>query len=241
MVRLNRHSCLFLLLAVLYFGTPSHSVAEIKLVTGEYLPYTSQNADGGGITTKLVKSIFKTINSATTIEFRPWGRGYAETTKGVYAATFPYLKTEDRQKEFYYSDPIVHWKSNIYIMNGSILTEKDLIGRIECLPFHYAAIGSVEKLFQAGKIKRERPAKIENCWNMLLRNRVHFFVEDQQVAREFIDTHLYNDRDKIGKISTPVKSDFGYVIFPKNRPGSLQLLEKFNAELRNRQAEQKPS
>ncbi|MTI10332.1 substrate-binding periplasmic protein [Curvivirga aplysinae] len=226
---------LIILILINLFMFKVHSVvhAETLIVSGEYAPYSSANMLNDGLTSELVKRVFKEMGHKPRIVFRPWQRGYNLTKRGDYVGTFPYYKNPEREKEFLYSDPIVSWESYIFFPVSAPLSSETLLGKTECLPFHYASTLLTHSLYDKGVIKREKPATASNCWNLIVSDRVDFFIEDALVAKRYLETLDDPIRAKIGQSQNNVSQSYGYMIFPKSQPESEKLREAFNIALKH--------
>ncbi|MBO6827526.1 MAG: transporter substrate-binding domain-containing protein [Sneathiella sp.] len=233
MISMFRRGCLIVCLSItslLLFTL--YSSADIRLATGEYIPYTSQEIVGGGRSTELVQRVFKEMNEPMLIDFLPWKRVRAEVENGTYVAAFPYMKTHERRREFLFSDPILVWESDIYASRDTTIQYQDfsdLSGYTQCLPLGNAGHPTLDEMYRQGKIQRVSPV---SCWKMLLRGRADFMVEDREVAKAQLLRTLGDDRDQIKTLAHGVRFDFGYVIFSKQHPRAKELLEKFNKALR---------
>lgn len=204
---------------------------ELKLATGEYPPFTSNQIPGGGLVSETVKLVFSIMGYDLTIDYLPWKRGYVLTENNDYIATYPYLKTEERTSEFLYSKPIVEWQSNVYVRGDSgIIFNKtpDLKGLIECLPHHYGSLVELDEMYANGEIKRVRPPYIKSCWLMILSGRADFFVEDVFVAEIFREKILGERYNEIVELKKSISTDFGYIIFPKQSRRSVEFMNQFN-------------
>ncbi len=79
---------------------------EIRLVTGEFAPYSGENLPNGGMTTELVSGIFDRLGYSVSVAYLPWKRGYQGTRDGKFSATFPYSFNSERASEMLYSAPL---------------------------------------------------------------------------------------------------------------------------------------
>ncbi|MFD2205622.1 substrate-binding periplasmic protein [Kiloniella antarctica] len=208
---------------------------ELRLVTGEYPPYTSNEIPGGGYVSEIIKKVFSIMEYDLTLDYLPWKRGYVLTKQKEYVASYPYLKTEERSLEFLYSEPIVEWESKVYVREDSGIDYKsplDLAGLTECIPHHFGSLEIFSKMHAAGSIKRVRPPYIKSCWLMVLNGRADFFIEDVFVA-EIYRREILDDRfGEIIELSKTVSIDSGYIIFPRNSFRSEMLVSQFNQTLR---------
>lgn len=102
------------LLAVIYFSmmTPIRSAHQIKLISGEWPPYTGEDLESQGIAAAIVTHILGQMGYRAEYEFMPWELGEAlagasqrdDEVRGI----FPYMKTAEREKQFYFSRGIIN-------------------------------------------------------------------------------------------------------------------------------------
>lgn len=79
----------------------------IFLAAEEYPPYTSENLKDYGITSAIVTAAFLLEGIETHYKFFPSARSYNMTRLGKMDGTLPWAKREGREKDFYYSDPVI--------------------------------------------------------------------------------------------------------------------------------------
>ncbi|WP_020591268.1 substrate-binding periplasmic protein [Kiloniella laminariae] len=238
-VQITRFLGSFALIVPVCFS-PQGEAGELKLVTGNYPPFTAEQQEGGGLVTEVVRTVFARMDLEASIEFLPWKRGYVLTEKGDFAATFPYLRTDVRSAAFLFSDPVIEWRSRIFVRReaevefdslSDLSDLSGLSGLTECLPHHYGGLEQLDRMHAAKEIRRIRPPFIKSCWLMVLNGRADFFIEDIIVAEIARHEHLGEQRDQVIAAGSVVSVDQGYVIFPRSLPGSERLREKFNVTL----------
>jgi len=208
------------------------SDAQVKLTTCDCPPYTSNLLKDGGLTTKIVRQVFKKMGKEIVVDFFPWKRGYKLTEKGQYAATFPYLKDPAREKHFIYSEPVVLWESKLYVhRDAKIRFEKweDLTGYVQCLPLGYVTFSPLEKLYREKKIFR---VVTQDCWNMVSAGHADFFIEDGFVGEITKKKILGKAAAEVIALKKAISTDFGYVLFPKILSASEELANRFNKALK---------
>ena len=207
---------------------------ELKLTTGEYPPFTSEHIPGGGVVSEIVELVIMEMGHDFVVDYLPWKRGYILSKKGKYAATYPYLLTEEREDEFLYSAPIIEWESKVYVRRDSGIeynSSLDLLGLRECLPHHYGGLPELDKLHAAGSIKRVSTPYIKSCWLMILNGRADFFVEDVFVADIFRREVLAERSNEVVELQKTISTDYGHIIFPKGFDQSEELVAGFNDTL----------
>ena len=183
---------------------------------------------------EIVELVIMEMGHDFVVDYLPWKRGYILSKKGKYAATYPYLLTEEREDEFLYSAPIIEWESKVYVRRDSGIeynSSLDLLGLRECLPHHYGGLPELDKLHAAGSIKRVSTPYIKSCWLMILNGRADFFVEDVFVADIFRREVLAERSNEVVELQKTISTDYGHIIFPKGFDQSEELVAGFNDTL----------
>jgi len=225
------------LLAVASSVAISGAAAEpLKLVTGNnYLPFADEDLPKGGMATAIVRAVYARMNQPITVDFLPWKRGYLKTRHDAYAATFPYVRTAKRAREFHYSTPIFEIVQRPVKMPGSGFTADspdDLAGATYCLPNGYAPARVVARMTEKGKLDRRKPLDMTKCFDMLKHGRVDFIPMSVLLA-EYMATQEFSDEFSVTFADLVMERTTLHVIFPKNQNGSTALLERFNAAFEN--------
>ncbi|GAA5175167.1 transporter substrate-binding domain-containing protein [Niveibacterium umoris] len=208
--------------------------AEPVLVTGDgYPPYADQALPGGGLATQRVMAAFRQGGMAPTLAWLPWARGYKLTELGQYDATFPYVRTPEREATCLYSEPILLVPHFIYGRPGDPRLEAGLAalptGRL-CIPFGWAGPPEVQRLVGEGQIVPERPATLGACARMVLLDRADLVIASPDLMRAALqETGLGADALMAGKRSVGTLSL--HLIAPRSRAGSAELIRRFNAGL----------
>ena len=174
------------------------------------------------------------MGHTTTVEFKPWKRGYQDALSGKYLGTFPYAKNEKRLKDFYYSDPLYEVKLYFFAAEGSDAkyeTEDDLAGRTFCVPLGYNPVKLIA-LEKAGTIaKLVRPQNLSNCFQMLQKNRVDFVRVNDMIGWSEINK-TFGGSDGFRLMDKPFdEGSAEYLIISKSNERSEELLMNFNATL----------
>ncbi|NOJ22113.1 substrate-binding periplasmic protein [Vibrio coralliilyticus] len=78
----------------------------VRFAVGDWEPYTSSLSDPElKISETLVRRAFEIRGYAVELEYYPWVRSYQYAIRGEFDGSFPWMKNEDRIKDFIYSEP----------------------------------------------------------------------------------------------------------------------------------------
>ncbi|MBQ1782337.1 MAG: transporter substrate-binding domain-containing protein [Gammaproteobacteria bacterium] len=215
------------LMPTLVMGQP------VPLVSGiGYPPFADQRLPGGGIATRVVVAAFERMGAQPTVDWLPWRRGYIATLNGDYAATFPYVRTAERQRDFLYSDPIFHGEVYLYALpeQPEVLTVEGLRNHTLCQPWGWTVDidGYLEYAIKRGHIRLEQPIGLDTCFEMLRHGRVDAVFSSPEVT-----DHLLAEMLPLQLVRAPrplAKTEL-YLIAPRSGRDSERLLEEFNQAL----------
>ncbi len=188
--------CKFLLLLAMFFmlsfGPLKAQEERLTLVTGDnYPPVTSRNLPYGGLGTYIVSRAFELGGmQISEIKWQPWARGYGLTQVNIFDAAFPWGETQERHKDFYFSEPIVNMIDFAFVLKRSdlyIRDFKDLEKHSYCNPNGYGDYGMIKKMTEEGRMKRYSPIDMVSCFKMLAQRRVDMVISPTWEARYAIN------------------------------------------------------
>ena len=223
----------YVICLILFIMTTVASADTLQLVTGNnYPPFTDENLPSGGMITEIVDLVFKKVGYQPQIVFRPWKRGYAETKKGVFVATFPYIKTEERLQDFIYSQPINTVYTRVFVLKDAPIRElQDLTGRRICVPLGYGVSESLGGMLKKELFNAEsNPVDLVGCLKMMLSGRKDFFIINEingwtTIRETFHTTERFRTLDAVFKDETQ------HLIISKTTAGGERILQAFDRGL----------
>lgn len=224
-----------LLSGLLLLVSASAAAAPLRLVSGpDYVPYADPSLPSGGLGGALVLAAFAIGGVAVDpIQFEPWKRAYADTLAGEFDATFPYIRSTQRETEMLFSDPIYDIVTVALFRADSgrdYVEPSSLAGLSLCLPIGYAPASPLVSLVDAQVIHVERPASPDLCLRELAERRVDVFVGPS----ELIDLRvaaLFGAASPFVRGRTPVFLQSLYLLAARTGPGSSDLIHRFNEGL----------
>lgn len=230
-----RHNLLALCLFVAAACCPAHA-EKIALTTGQdNPPFTDSTRPDGGIGTRLVLDVFRSMGTQTRLDWLPWRRGFSLTRRGVYQASFPYLRTAERERDFLYSDPIFTDFSYLWTRADDAIGPDDpgrFKGKTICVPqgFQSPLLDLLAAMIARDEVKLVRTDSPEKCVQMLAAGRVDALSgQESEIA---IPIRTLGLAGRIVHDPAPLaRLDF-HVIFPRESAGAVDLQSRFNATLR---------
>lgn len=213
-------------------GFSSAQSESVNLVSGDdYPPFAGSTLNDGGVLTQMVQQAFAVGGQPARVDFKPWARGYEETLRLEYDATFPYLSTPRRAASFLFSDPLYQLNLRLYVRSDSPWktgTPEELSDATFCLPTGYEVSGWVR--LASDRLAFVRPRSMEQCHAMLQLGRVDVLISNPDELAWQAVPPLLTPRN-VRKLPEPVDDVSLHLIIPRDHPQAQQLMDTFNAGL----------
>jgi polar amino acid transport system substrate-binding protein len=229
----NASAAWLVLVWALCFSLPAHAdPPPITLATLNWQPYASEELDGGGFTTEIVRLAFKKAGYQTEVTYMPWIRVLAEVKKGVFDAMYPAYYSDSRSRDYALSAPIANGplvlckRSDRPLKYRSLEDLRPYIVGVVRGYVNTAAFDAAD--FIAKKIVNSDKQNLLK----VLTGRIDLAVIDMYTAQHIIDTAIPQARGKLDFMMPPLDIKPLYVGFSKSRPGYHKRLEAFNQALK---------
>jgi polar amino acid transport system substrate-binding protein len=223
-----------LLALCLRAAAPAAASDRLALVTGEdYPPFVDAREPGGGLAVVLVRQVLDRMKLTATIDVAPWRRGYEETLRGRYDATFPYVRTAERERDFLYSEPLIQVRQAVFMAADrrfAYRSPADLKGRRVCTPLGYAPAAALQPLIDRGEVQRVTAASAAACPGLLAADRADVFIQDLRIGQALV-AKAGLARDVVAVGEPPFGTTEIHLIVPRSRPDAASLIARFNAAL----------
>lgn len=214
----------------------NHAVKSnlIRMVTGDFPPFTGVELANGGLMTQIVRMAFHQQGIETTVAFKPWKRGYRDTLKGAYQVTFPYSKSSEREQAFLYSDPILLGQLFFYTHLKSSLEYrelKDLNYSTLCLPLGFNLFPPLAKAVDEGLLRLIRASNIKDCFLMVHSKRADFTLVRKEVANQILNHDLKSFRQEFRQLDKVFSAVSEHLIVSRDQHNANEIVRVFNAGL----------
>ncbi len=227
---------LLIIFFVLSYYSPVFATGEIKIAIGEWDPYMSEKLPHYGILVHIITETYKEVGINVKYGFFPWIRSYHLAKTGQWHTTGTWGKTEEREKDFYFSDAVhvgeivlFYHKDHPIIWTGNL---EDLKGLTIGLPAGYGKSVILKKAEKKGFIKYEIGLKEINVFRQLARKRFQAIDASKVAGLRLIETKLSpEERGKIGH-TKPIEVWPYYMLFSKKLKENERFLELFNKGFR---------
>jgi polar amino acid transport system substrate-binding protein len=213
--------------------TPAAS-AEILLTTGEWEPYTSEKMEGLGAFTEIVSAVFKEMGQHPKYLFYPWKRGEAETKDGKVFAIFPYIVTDERKKDFDFSDPVMISTGKLFYLPERHKAEI-VYDKLEDLQA-YTIGGTLgywyETPFKQAGLQVDYTSSDEQNFQKLYAGRVDLAATEELVGWALIRKLYPQEENRFATVKKPLNKDPLRLMISRQYPGAAELTQRFNAALK---------
>jgi len=235
----SRRGILIGLLALVVLATPCRLEAQsILLVTGEAPPLTGKNLPGYGVVTKVVVNAFERAGFAPTVQMVPWKRAELMVQRGQAVATFPYYKTNERQKTYIYSrNPVFVFDLHLIVASenvGKWRSFSDLTSHTMCYPLGWAIPfenEEFEAMLGSGAILHSEPLNMSDCLLQIARGRADFTWLGPWQAGQTAQEALADPESVQADPGFVAGTTGMYAIASRADPNSRSYLEQFDRAL----------
>ena len=209
------------------------SEETLFLVSGDFPPFSGKSLPQGGMTTEITVKAFKEMGYQAQIEFEPWKRGFTNTSKLLYFGTFPYVKDNDRVKDFLFSQPIYSVKAYFFVrsdFNKPFKNMQDLKGLTACLPVGYSS-DTIQQFLDKELITiGMRPSNDAACFRALSKRRVDLYGINVITGWDVIKK-TFGHVNGFKTIGTSLLPAHYCIMVNKQYPNAQKLLNTFNEGL----------
>ncbi len=221
------------LISLLSLALPTLS-QSVLVVVDDYSPYIDKSKSNNGFMTEIVVKAFELSGIQPKIEFRPWKRIEEVEIDKMNALSFAWIKTEERQNKWLFSDNIMSATTVFITLKGSRFSWKTID---DLKPYR---IG-ISRGYSYGEAFDKRMSEFqvfeaandEQNIRKLVAKRIDIYPVDPYVGAQFIREKLTPDEAAtLEVVSTPSLSDDSmHAICAKSYSDCESILNKFNAGL----------
>lgn len=234
---------------VLFLVFIHFSIQARELLVGmaEFPPFKYLEAGKAvGSDTEIVQEVIRLMGHSSKIEVAPWARVQHEALAGKYDLIYSFTKTEEREKLYYFSDPIntvedVFYKRKTDSISWNTLSDLFQYTLGVSNGYKYAPVlneAIEQKKFKKIKVESGE-SEIKNLMNLASRETDIFICEVSVCQYHLLSNiKMLEIKDKIDYINKPVGEIRAFRVgFPKNlKDGSkdaqaAKLRDEFNSQL----------
>lgn len=204
----------------------------VRLTNGHWPPYMENTPPHFGVISRIVTLAFAKHDTPVTYGFFPWSRARMLAARGVWDGSVAWTCRPEMLKQFHFSDPIV---AHNYVLFHRTSTDfdwdnvKDLESYRIGLTQDYNYGEEFEEAVAAGTISADVTTSDQANLRKLAAGRIDLFPMEPAVGMGMLKK--LNLSDKITFHTTPLQSDYLYLILSRRVPDSERYLEAFNEGL----------
>jgi polar amino acid transport system substrate-binding protein len=216
---------------------PASAENRIRLTSGEWTPYLSENLPYFGLASRVVTEAFAEEGVTVEYGYFPWARSFMLAQTGEWDGALIWTKSAEREKDFYYSEPLFDSFQVFFHLKSKSFDWKeiqDLAGLNIGGAIGYDYGEAFTQAEKAGQIKVDRAATDEQNFKKLLLGRIDIFPSDLEVALDILRRNF--SPEEIAQITyhpLPVRADPLYLLLSRKVAGNQERMELFNAGLKH--------
>jgi polar amino acid transport system substrate-binding protein len=205
----------------------------VSIATSEWLPYCGNFLPNYGIEPEIVTAAYSRKGYTVKFDFMAWTRVLEDVRDGKYDAATSASFTEERAKEYFYSEsymqsPIVFYRRTGEAIHWNRLEDLKLYKIGVVRGYSYSPGFDKADFLQ----KKEAPTDILNIKKLLLK-QADLIVMDQMVGHYIINNKLSNhERNNLEVMYPPLISDKLHLMFSKKAPDVSEKIAAFNDGLK---------
>lgn len=224
---------IYLILIVSITVQKTKAAEAYSLVTGDsYFPYVSNSMPSGGWSKAVIMAVFDNMNIQPNVDVFPWARGYKYALENKYLGTFPYVYTEQRNREFLFSEPINAVPVSVYVSAQSGITGlDDLKRKILCLPFGYTLDAQLDSVLTELQIVINNARDAETCIKQVKYGRSDFGLINGYFSEDDL-RDKFSSLNEIHVLSEEVAKVPLHFIISRTMDNAVQHMREFNTALK---------
>lgn len=198
-----------------------------SLVTGQiYYPYVDASLPNYGWSSAIVLAVFQHLNIDTQLGHFPWLRAEHYAKQAAYDGSFPYIFTEQRKIDFYYSDAINFVEVEILVRKDlDIPTFSSLINYRFCLPYGYEITNGFKQVISSHNLTRA--PKSSDCLNKVIAG-----WSDVVLVNKYSKASMLEDNMPLKVLELAAPKESLHFIVAKSHPQAEKIIHSFNRALK---------
>jgi len=233
---------IFLSFATVTLSLTSMGQEVVRITNGEWAPYLSESLPQHGLGSRIVKSAFKEVGIEIEYGFFPWKRAFQYGRDGYGVDGKPWhgsvlwIKNEEREKDFYFSDPVIIDEQTFFFLKDTSLGEwkelSDLKGKVFGGTAH-TAYPALEEGVKKGWFTINRGAGYDDLFKRLLANRIDAILNVKRVGQYYIRANISPEQKRrISRSNNIIEERAYHLILSRKYKGSERLIKEFNRGLK---------
>jgi polar amino acid transport system substrate-binding protein len=220
-------------LVALAASTSAEETLRVDLTADEYAPMITETLPGGGLMTQIVRESFKIGGVEAAVRFLPNNRAITGVMKGVYAGSFGWTHSAERDQKLLFSHtPISSFHIVFFQRAGETYAWKSLAD------LKGYRIGTTLGNFYSDEfaaLQNSPDAEVEEAGSdianikKLLAGRIDLFPMDEESGRFLLSRNFSpEEQSKIIAQTQAIAEAPVYVVMRRDLPRAAELLDRFD-------------
>lgn len=208
----------------------------IRIASGEYPPFTSEDSNSGGFANHVIAEAFKRVDYGIKFVYLPWERSKREAMSGRYQAASYWNCSEKNKKGFFCSEPVLNIDFVFFYLKSKPMGDWNTLDDLKKYRIGITRGYTYTKEFWAAVKSKKLEAEVvtDDKQNLLklLNGRIDVMILDPVVTYALIRKSFNpNVRQLIETHPKALAQIPGSLLFPIKLKESPKLLKIFNQGL----------
>jgi ABC-type amino acid transport/signal transduction systems, periplasmic component/domain len=212
-----------------------HANEKVRITSGEWSPYVSKDLPQKGLFAQIAREAFALKGVDLEIEFFPWARTGNLSRTGERDGTLAYARLPEREKYYFYSDPIYIGRYAFFHLKSEKFDWKDYSDLRHITMAATRGFGGMGQAFldaeNKGEIKVLRLTSDTQSFGMMLSKRVQAVPSDVEVGYVMLKKEYGKNVALFTYHPNLISKSEYHLVLSKKNPKSPELLKKFNEGL----------
>jgi polar amino acid transport system substrate-binding protein len=196
-------------------------------------PFSQADGYKEGMSTEIVRAVFKEMKVPIEIEFTDANRAKAATFNGSFIATYPYVKTSADEQNLLFSESLYKVLNVFFVKkNSDIVFEKprDLKGKTVAVARGYE-IAQLQDFYAKGFINIRPCRSLEECFDLLEKGTVDMVAASEIVGWCTLNTMPLLSVSNFKTLEQSIENTSIHLVISKNHPMGEEIINQFNQAL----------
>lgn len=220
-------------LLVLGWQPPSSQAATVEVTTVNWAPYYGDTLDDGGVIAALARAAFEQQGHEMTVAFIPWKRAMAMTKRGKYDAVLGAYYSDDRAKDFIFSEPFYEIEVGFMALNDLGMASYDSLTDLKGYTIGYNDGWAYGEAFEEADYLNKQAASNQTLnVRKLFGDRVDMVAMARGIFRYEVSKLENASLSDVTFVEPLLMTGKLHMMFGEDHPKAEQLRDDFNAGLK---------
>lgn len=210
------------------------AVETVRLAVGEWPPYVTRDAPGGGPFLRRAIDVFEAADYQVEVDWMPWNRALELTRVGEYDATLPWYDTAERRETFAYANTPVGYSEFVVFYRNDRFPDGLSLNSFDAIAESGLVVAGLAGYFYEMPLKKRDVAlrllhAPRKAWRVMADGRADIFLEARKVGRADLERVL--GAEAVARYATggSIRKDGMYVMFSRAVPNHKEILAAWEA------------